>query len=423
MWNLGECSERDGGTLSLRLAVRNLVRHRTKSILSGIIGILTVLLLVIYAGNIGSVTAQLASLPEVMPIRAVVSSLDGSMNAGLAIKEQNLERVLASEEVKDPVVTVQLKIGFGDFTPQEWEGNLNYYAAGVNDLAGVPGLQSEEIRFIDQAGVDLLKTEEAVCVMDARTMEQNGYQPGDMVTLNLYYYRYGNSSEGYTIYIEPLAIAEYRIVGSMDIKEYTGNVIRPEIILPFENVRQIFHRNNMTFTADSLSFTVRDPFRLNECKEDMHEIGFLEVAKNALPRYDGNALMMKDDMFINAAENLRESLAIMTGMLPFVIILLVFIGYLCSYLLIQNRKAEYATMRSVGMGWGQCFGVLFLENLMIEAAACAVASLFALLCGGVGVGVVLLADAAFLLSFLTGSSAALWSFRSLSVMEVLSAGD
>ena len=151
----------------------------------------------------------------------------------------------------------------------------------------------------------------------------------------------------------------------------------------------------------------------------MHDIGLLPVARDAEYRYDGNALTIKDEQFVNAAENLRETMAILMGVLPFVIVIMVFVGYLCSYLLIQGRKTEYATMRSVGTGWGYCFGVMLLEHMMLEVLACAAVSLPVLLTGRVSGAVLLLADAVFLVSFLAGSTAALWSFHSLSVMEVL----
>ena len=149
----------------------------------------------------------------------------------------------------------------------------------------------------------------------------------------------------------------------------------------------------------------------------MDEIGFLPVARDADFSYAGNALTMTDENFINAAENLRETLSFLTGMLPFVIVIILFVGYLCSYLLIQGRRAEYATMRSVGLVWGRCFSVLLFENIMTSVAACAVVSLPVLLTGMVSVVALLFSDAVFFLSFLVGSAVALWSFHGLSVME------
>ena len=407
--------------LAWRLACRNLVRHYVKSILSVVIGMLTIVLLVIYAGNIAGTRSQLQALPKAMEVTGTVCNLNGSQDTGLAIKEKTIDGIIASEEVKDRVLSVQLRAGFGEFTVEEWEGNLSYFAAGINDMAAVAGLKEDEIQFWDQAGESVFASHESSCIMDAGIMQERGLALGDEITLTFFYYRYGDvMSTGHEIFIDPLiAGKKYRIVGAMDISEYLGSFVRPDMLLPFENVRDIFHEQGIDFTADAASFVVKDPFRLNECKEDMHDIGLLSIARDAEYRYDGNALTIKDEQFINAAENLRETMAILTGMLPFVIVIIVFVGYLCSYLLIQGRKGEYATMRSVGTEWGYCFCVLFLEHMLLEILACAMVSLPVLLTGGVSGTVLLLADTVFLLSFLAGSAAALWSFHSLSVMEVL----
>lgn len=71
--------------LLCRLAGRNLIRHYAKSILSVMIGMLTIILLIIYAGNIASTNKQLLSLPEAMEVTGRISNLEGSQDTGLAI--------------------------------------------------------------------------------------------------------------------------------------------------------------------------------------------------------------------------------------------------------------------------------------------------------------------------------------------------
>lgn len=71
--------------LLCRLAGRNLIRHYAKSILSVMIGMLTIILLIIYAGNIASANKQLLSLPEAMEVTGRISNLEGSQDTGLAI--------------------------------------------------------------------------------------------------------------------------------------------------------------------------------------------------------------------------------------------------------------------------------------------------------------------------------------------------
>lgn len=407
----------------MKLAYRNLVRHYRKSILSAAVGVVTILLLLFYAVNLDSTERQLASLPEAMEVTGRVSNLNGSQDEGLSISEERVDGIAACPEVENAVFSAQFMTGFGAFTLEEYKGNLNYFAAAVNDIAGVPGLKSEEITYGEKWDERLFASGEPLCILDARTMEQQGLSFGDEVTITLYYYQYGQGGIGIGKATPLVEGAPFTVAGVMEYYDYTGIMTPPQMLFPLESVRRIFREKGVAFTADSASFRVKDPFRLNACKEYMHELGFLSVVRDADFSYAGNALTIRDEDFINAAENLRETLTFLTGMLPFVVVILLFVGYLCSYLLIQSRKAEYATMRSVGMGWGHCFLVMLLENLMIEAAACGAVSLPALLTKAVSGRAVFISDAVFLLAFLLGSAAALWSFHRLSVMEVLSAGE
>ncbi len=407
----------------MKLAYRNLVRHYRKSILSAAIGIVTITLLLLYAVNLDSTERQLVMLPEAMEVSGRVSNLNGSREEGISISEERVDGIVACPDVEKAVFSAQFMTGFGAFTLEEYKGNLNYFATAVNDIAGVPGLKSEEISYGEKWDESLFAGGEPLCILDARTMDQQGVSLGDEVTITLYYYQYGQGGIGIGK-VTPLAEGRpFTVAGVMDYKDFTGSVTPPQMLFPLESVRQIFREEGIAFTADSAAFKVKDPFRLNECKSYMKELGFLPVVRDADFSYAGNALSMKDEEFINAAENLRETLTFLTGMLPFVVVILLFVGYLCSYLLIQSRKAEYATMRSVGMGWGRCFVVLLLENLMIEVAACAVVSLPVLLSGAVSGRALLFSDAVFLLAFLWGSAAALWTFHRLNVMEVLRAGE
>lgn len=407
----------------MKLAYRNLVRHYRKSILSAAIGIVTITLLLLYAVNLDSTERQLVMLPEAMEVSGRVSNLNGSREEGISISEERVDGIVSCPDVEKAVFSAQFMTGFGAFTLEEYKGNLNYFATAVNDITGVPGLKSEEISYGEKWDESLFAGGEPLCILDARTMVQQGVSLGDEVTITLYYYQYGQGGIGIGK-VTPLAEGRpFTVAGVMDYKDFTGSVTPPQMLFPLESVRQIFREEGIAFTADSAAFKVKDPFRLNECKSYMKELGFLPVVRDADFSYAGNALSMKDEEFINAAENLRETLTFLTGMLPFVVVILLFVGYLCSYLLIQSRKAEYATMRSVGMGWGHCFVVLLLENLMIEVAACAAVSLPVLLSGAVSGRALLFSDAIFLLAFLWGSAAALWTFHRLNVMEVLRAGE
>ena len=396
---------------------RGIARHKCRSILSGLTGVLTVLLLNVYAGNMDSTEGQLKRLPEAMTVQAKVSNLNGTLEDGMTIREDRVQAIRTSKHVKDAVFTVRLRLGFGAFTAGEYEGNLNYYGTGMNAVGGVPGLKEEEITFLPGEDADALETAEKVCIMDAALMEREGLRLGDEVELTLFCYRY--EERNYEIFLDRLGTDTYRIIGAMRLGEYRGNWVPADVVFPLDCMREAFYRQGIEFMADSGAFAVKDPFRLNECKEEMQKIGMLPVASRADFSYDGNALTIMDEGFIRSAQALEENLALLRGMFPLVAAVVVFIGYICSYLSMQGRREEYALLRSLGAGLGRSFGLFFAETAVVAA--------FAVLCGGAAA--VLLLDAAgkvcvqagvlFLLAFLAGPAAALLPLHRLSVMELL----
>lgn len=403
---------------TLKQIGRGITRHKWKSILSLLIGVLTILLLDIYAGNMESTGRQLARLPEVMQVQAKISNLNGSLEEGMTIREDRVQGIRASAHAKDAVFTVRLRLGLGSFTAEEYEGNLVCYGAGMNAIGGVPGLKSEEITFLEGTDESVLETAEKVCIMDASMMEREDLSLGDEVTITSFCYRYEGRT--YEIFLDRLITDTYKIVGAMEIGEYEGNWVPAEVIFPLDCVREAYHRAGIAFLADSGSFVVKDPFRLNECKEEMAQLGMLPVLTRADFSYDGNALTIMDETFIRSAEALEENLALLQGMLPFVGALVIFIGYICSYLSIQGRREEYALLRSLGTGRGLSFFLFFGETAATEAAAALAGSVIAVLLFHTPAKVLVLAAVLFFLTFLAGTAAALFSLHKLSVMEMLS---
>lgn len=406
----------------VRQTARNLVRHRNKSILQILIGVLTVLILDVYAGNLDSTEKQLRHLPEALTVTARISTLNGAQREGMAIREDRMMGVRESEYVKDPVFTVRLKFGFGAFSVEEYQENLNHYGMGMNAPEGVSGMKREEITYLEGVDECVLETTQKVCILDAALMEEKDLHLGDNVMLTMFYYRF--PPEGSEIFIEPLVTDTYKIVGSMQIGEYRGNWVPPEVILPLDCIREAYHRKDIDFYADSGFFTVKDPFQLNALKAQMHdEVKFLSVITRAKPRMAGEALTIMDEAFIRSAETLSKNLALLRGMLPFLAVIVIFIGYLCSYLSLQSRREEYALMRSLGTGRGRSFFLLFGETAVVEGAACLLGSLAATVLLRTEGGVLALSGALFFLAFLSGAAMAILALHRLSVMELLTKKD
>ncbi len=406
---------------TLLTGIRNIKRQRSKSLISIVISIVMVVLLNVYIGSISSIKTQLANLPAAIPVTARISNLNGTMIAGIAIKNEVITEIRKSPYIKDPIFTIQLKIGFGEVTQEDIGTKLNQEGLGCNDIAGISGLKESELSWSAE-NTDFFTSNRKECIVDKSVLEEKDLSLGDTVTLTTYYYHFllNNTHE---IIMEPLFVDDYKIVAAMDMQEYTGTTSPPSIILPFDTVEESFVSQGINFMPDSASFTVKNPFELNELKKEMKEMKLLNVSAESEFQYDGNALIINDNTFIESAERLEESLTLLSVGLPFIIVIVAFIGYISAYLMIQNRKGEYAIMRSVGAKHIESFRILFLENAMLQLCGSIVGSLFAFFVVVSNLWVIGLVIVMFLIFYLTGIAVALWSLGRISVMDVLTKHD
>lgn len=128
---------------------------------------------------------------------------------------------------------------------------------------------------------------------------------GDKIPLNFYYYIPDNRTM--SLDLSPLELTEIEIVGTMEEFVITTTATSPDILMPFETIREMYTENDVAFFADTVSFRVKDPLRLNEFKEEMKGFNLLETA-TAEDSYSGIALTVKDRNFISMASDLRRAI-------------------------------------------------------------------------------------------------------------------
>ena len=280
----------------IRRAVENGIRYKKKTILNLMICMITVILLNAYMGNIAGVDKQMAALPEVLPVKGSVYNLKGTLSTGLKIQEKYVDGILNSEYVSNPVFSIQLRMGNGRIEGDDYLSRLPYYAVGINDAAAVPGFLESEITFAgksqglseDMDAQTFFSSEERICVIDEEIAGGQGIVPGQTVTLSTYY---TNFRQDYSVVLEPLDIGEYMVVGFMNIENYTGTDMKPNIIIPFETARNIFYENDIEFYASSASFLLKDPYEVNGFKEEMKAISYTRVRAKETPEHRGFRLM------------------------------------------------------------------------------------------------------------------------------------
>ncbi|NLA86921.1 MAG: ABC transporter permease, partial [Clostridiales bacterium] len=348
-------------------ALKNLRRHARKSVLYFLICVIAVLTLQIYMAGIDRTEKQLRQLPDAMPISASVSSLDGAKFEGLQIKEKTVDGLLQSTYVRDLRMTALISGGIGNrapgglgsLTPEEAKTYYaNWAVLGANTMAAVNGFEPDAVTWLPGYGPDFVSGSEEVCVIDKNLMETHNLTLGDSVHTELHWYSYDNFGQ---ITLKPLELAKLRIVGSVDM----GGAPQ-RLVVPFEYIRTVFHRKELEFTGASASFYVRDALKLNDFKAEMKTLQLFKVdtsgnAALVVLANKGTALLVNDATFISAATRLQETLALLRGFMPLLAAVLAGIGYFVAYLMIQNRREEYAVLRLLGMSRSNCMGLYLTE--------------------------------------------------------------
>lgn len=410
-------------TERLKAGVR-IGRHRVKGLLTILMDVLVVVLMHTYMTNISSNQEQLLELPDAILVNAYLSNNTGDNLANIQIPEQIVDGLEQSSYVTDLNLTVRLKAGVDRVNPSDWN-TLDLFLCGINRLEAADGLEEDSIVWNTGRDASVFQGEEPFCVVSWELMEKRGWKLGDQIRLCQYYY-YRDGYRNSELFMEPLEDVTYEIAGYSERMNVSlaSDWAPPDILVPFSVVRRCHERQGIPFEANSANFMVSDTLRLNEFKQEMKALGL----QSAVPlsteiSYTGNVLNVNDSVFIHAANRLRKLIDTVSAFFPFLLALIVCVGYLVTLLLLHSRKQEMALLRSIGVSRGRCFGIFFKEQLLLAVAGISLGSLLAVLLQGNYGGGSVMAGCLVGVFYMLGNGLALWKLLKVSVMEALFRAD
>lgn len=397
-------------------------RHRVKSVLTVLMDILVVLLLHTYLTNISNHEEQLRMLPEAIPVQAYITTMDGSRQAGIFVPDKVVQGLLDSSYVEALHLNVRLKAGIDRVIPGQWE-TLNLYLAGANCLeAAVRDLEEADVTWNAGEDSSFLQGTEAKCIVSRALFEERGWKLGEKITLCQYYY-YRKDEKSTELYADPLDTTVYEIAGYADLygKWSAGGAnVTPDVLVPFQLIRDSHARQKIPFYADAVSFRVSDALKLNEFKQEMKELGLQN--RNPLSKertLNGMALTVNDAAFIDTANHLRQVIDTVRAFFPFLMALIAGVGYLVTLLLLNSRKKEAALLRSIGLGRWRCFRIFFMEQLLLAVSGIVLGSVLSVLLQGNYGADSVLSGCLVGIFYMLGNSLAIWRILKVSVMEAL----
>lgn len=403
----------------LERVVLNIARHRAKSLLTILISLLIVLFFFIYLSGLLSNIVQYESLGESLPVEGAVSNVSGNLFDDIRIsaaKVQKLEKTGVIKNVRKNIIhffDTECRVLNEDEAIGEF---FQTRLMGINTEEALPDFAGAT--YAEGYSSELFSSSEAVCLVDENYLAESDFELGDDFVSTLYRKDYKDSE--YTYKIVYTAELKLKIVGTYKLAMSESSVEPPQVIVPIKYLRELYREEDVKFTVHSMRFTLKNGFDLDKLKEEAKEIGFEN--RNPLKfttQHVGKSLVLYDEAFIKTSEQLRKNINLMQIFAPFIFLIVAFIGFLVSYLLMQSRQKEFAIMRSLGKKKTQIFAELMLESFMLAALGGFIGVLFGLLATEIDTWIVLVIFVTFVLLYSLGTMIALILLNRFSVMEVL----
>lgn len=200
------------------------------------------------------------------------------------------------------------------------------------------------------------------CVVSTAFLAKHGVHLGDSVSL-------------YVCVNGDLLVEQYRIVGSI-----AGVCAADDIFTSLPNATKIYSLLTGTGTQlsrilaacprDSYSgvrFRLSDTSQLQQAKNHLKQTGFSRVHDAA--RYRAYPIF-EDSAYLTSAEKLDSNIAYLQRVIPLAVVLVGLIGAAVAYLMTARRRAEIATLRSLGAYRRTVFAIIVGEQALLCLLGC-----------------------------------------------------
>lgn len=168
-------------------------------------------------------------------------------------------------------------------------------------------------------------------------------------------------------------------------------------------------------TFSTCRFTLASPRQLDAFRDYLQGQGISQVNQLAENR---TTVVLQDSSFVETVSGLGRYVTFSRILLPVLCVMVVLLGFIISWLMINGRRMEFAIMRGLGAGRGRVFGSFFLEQAILALAGCLAGCLVLALTGAGLTGC--LAAGVLLVCYLAGCAVAVLTVGRTNLMQLLS---
>ena len=197
----------------------------------------------------------------------------------------------------------------------------------INRGDALPGFSWKNVELTEGINSSFLEGNGAECLVTERFLKRNNLTEGERIRLLIRYPKLDDL--GKVEWIDG-GQEQFQIVGVIKDGEETGEWQElPDVVVPFgwaESTRD-------AWKADSASFilNLEDAEDINRFKEEMKEIPLHEIQPVGENNVEGNALVVRDESFLDSAARLKRQVRMLQWFRPVIAAVTLLAGYVAAW--------------------------------------------------------------------------------------------
>lgn len=355
--------------LTLQDMIWQLTRNKGRTVILLLASAMLAGCMAFYLGNIRANQEALERLAAVTEIQVDVTCGSGAMSSGLNITTKSKDNFLQSPYLEnflygaravgtysekarrdDPKNPADTLTGFGD---------VDFGSINAREAIYSPDY---EFDFADGYDESFFAGDEPLAVVLDTFAEENGIERGDELTFPVYMHIYGD-----------YGVVEYSLIGDLTmtvIGLYHSEAYPQTMLIPVEWLRKEADARGARFYYNNLGATLKEPLQLNQFKQSIPDLPFLEPNPESYDEHGGATICVDDEQYINAAETLGQNIVLFKRFqIPF-FCMVIGLVVLAIFLIMRGSRRDMAISCSLGRPKLLCALSCFLAALLAEVAGC-----------------------------------------------------
>lgn len=356
-----------------------LSRNRTRTIILLLATALLAGCMAFYLGNIRANQEAFERLAEMTEIEVNITNGNGAMAAGLNITPQSKEKFMNSPYLENFLYGART---VGTLSPdaraREPEGDKFYDVdfGSVNSLEAIYS-PDYELDFAEGYDESFLAGEEPLAVVLDDFAEANGIEPGDQLTFPVYTHIYHDDESISYGFIGDLTLT---VIGLYHSEKYPKTML-----IPVEWLHKECEARGVDFYYNNLGATLKDTRQINQFKQSIPDIPFLEPDPRSKDMHSGATICVYDEEYINRAEVFGQNIMLFRRFLAPFFVLAIGLIILAIFLIMRSSRQDIAIACSLGRPKLLSALSCFLAALFAELVGCVLVFLVMVLLAGVSV--------------------------------------